>query len=165
MLKISKVFLRKLRKGINLSEFWQKSTNNALFILHVWMKKIIFWKVWENFRIFEKILKIIAKMHYFIIFFRKFNKACVNFLRVWTKKTISWKFWENFRKFCKKFLRKLRKCIIFAYFSKSLTNLALFFRVWTKNANCREIFWGKVYRKMNFLFLFINFFENFLVKI
>ena len=74
--------------------------------------KKIFKKIYE---IFRKLLKIflwkLLKMHYFSIFFKKFNKPCVKFLRVWTKNEIC-------RKFSKVFLRTLRKSIILADFSQ-----------------------------------------------
>ena len=42
---------------------------------------------------FQKIFfRTQLKMHYFSIFFKKFNKPCVSFLRVRTKNTIYWKF-------------------------------------------------------------------------
>ena len=48
-------------------------------------------------------------MHYFSIFYKRFNKTCVRSLRFWTKNTFSWKFLENYRKHSKGFLGKLRK--------------------------------------------------------
>ena len=46
----------------------------------------------EDFsKILKNVLRKSRKMHYFSIFFKKFNKPCVKFLRVWTKNT-SWKF-------------------------------------------------------------------------
>ena len=36
-------------------------------------------------KILKDFHKQIAKMHYFSIFFKQFNKACVKFLRGWTK--------------------------------------------------------------------------------
>ena len=54
----------------------------------------------EKFSQISKIfLQKIAKMHYFSIFFKKFNKPCVNFSRVWTKNTNCWENLTNFRKF------------------------------------------------------------------
>ena len=40
-----------------------------------------------------------SKMHYFSIFFTKFNKPCVKFLRVWTQNAIWGNFLETFQKF------------------------------------------------------------------
>ena len=106
----------------------------------------------EIFRKFSKILKNfirkLLKMHYFNIFFKKFNKPCVNLLCVWTKKTMYWKFWENFRKFWKSFFGKLIKCIILAYFSKSLTNHVLIFWAFGRKNNLQKIF-EKIFK--NFL--------------
>ena len=42
-------------------------------------------------------------MHYFSVFFKKFNKPCVTFSRVWTKNT---NYWEIFGKCCK-FMMKI----------------------------------------------------------
>ena len=89
----------------------------------------------ENFRKFSKrFLKKIATMHYFSIFFKKFNKACVNFLRVWTKNTICWKFWETqfweiIKDFWWKFYRKMEFLIIFGKFltkNRAFGNNAIF---------------------------------------
>ena len=67
-------------------------------------------------------------MHYFRIFFRKFNKPCVKFSRVWTKN----KLMENFEKFSKIFnffLQKISKNPLFELiFPRYLTNHALIFR-------------------------------------
>ena len=41
-------------------------------------------RIFENFK---KFLKKITKRHYFSIFFKIFNKQCVNFSRVWRKNT------------------------------------------------------------------------------
>ena len=75
------------------------------------------------FEIFQKdFLRKLQKMHYFSIFFKKFNKPCVNFSRVWTKKTNSWEILNNFRKFSKHFFRKFRKIHYFSIFFEKLTN-------------------------------------------
>ena len=94
--------------------------------MRVWTKKAIYWKFWENFRKFWKFsFRKLLQMHYFSIFFKKFNKPFVNFLRIWTKKTISWKFWENFRNFWKIFFIKFLIMDYFPYFSNQLTNYVL----------------------------------------
>ena len=65
-------------------------------------------KFWENLRKFSKnFLRKFRKMNSFSIFFKRFNKPCVNFSRVWTKNTTCWKFWENFENFWWEFYRKL----------------------------------------------------------
>ena len=114
----------------------------------------------------------IAKMHYFSIFFSQINKACVNLLRVWTKKTIYWKFWEIFRRFWKGFLRTLRKCIILADFSQHLRQPALVLggfddkRKLVRNfEKILNFFDENSIEKLDFLFLFLYFFENLLLKI
>ena len=63
-------------------------------------------------------------MHYFSIFFKKFNKLPFIFSRLDEKHTVA-TFRENFRKIWKIFTKKLRICIILAYYSKNLTNPAL----------------------------------------
>ena len=70
------------------------------------LRKMQYFRIW-NFRKFsENFLRKSGKMHYFSIFFKKFNKACINFLCVWTKNTICCKFWENF---LENFLKKIAK--------------------------------------------------------
>ena len=74
-------------------------------------------------------------MHYFGIFFKKFNKPCVNFLRVWTKNTNSW---EIFKKFSKTFLRKQQKTNYFGIFFKKFNKLCVnISHVWTTITNCQ----------------------------
>ena len=137
--------------------------------MRVWTKKTICRKCLRKFSkiFFRKLLK----MHYFSIFFEKFNKPCVNFLRVWTKKTIYWKFWDNFWKFSSE---NCLKCIVLADFSNKLTNYALIFcefgqtQIVGKFWENFEIFWWTIYRKIEFFILFIFifiFFENLLLKI
>ena len=103
-------------------------------------------------------------MQYLSIFYKRFNKPCVDFLRVWTKNKSYWKIWEKFRNFSKNLLRKMRKCIILAYFSKNLTNYALIFRAFGRKTQIVgkcwenfEIFWWKFNRKIAFLIIFGKF--------
>ena len=87
-------------------------------------------------KIFKKFLKKIAKMHYFSLFFKKFNKACVNFCGFGPQHNLL----EILRKFSKNLLRKLLNMHYFSIFSKYLTNQRVnFLRIWTKSANCWEI--------------------------
>ena len=95
-------------------------------------------------KVFNVFLKKIAKLHYFSIFFKGINKACVRFLRVWTKTQSVGKFWEKFQKFswenhCVKFLR-----------------------MWKKNANYREILrkLSNVFWKLLKMHYFSIFFKN-----
>ena len=83
-------------------------------------------RIFENLQ--KEFLRKLPKMHYFSIFFKRFNKPYVNFSRLWTKNTICWEILRNFRKFSKDFLENLENSIILAYFSKNLTNNALIFR-------------------------------------
>ena len=48
-----------------------------------------------RWRIFENIPKKIGKIHYFSIFFKAFNKPCLNFSRVWRKTTMFWVILRN----------------------------------------------------------------------
>ena len=65
----------------------------------------------EFSKICKRFLKKMQKIHYFGIFFEKFNKPCINFSRVWTKTL--WKCW--------KFLMKIQlKNWIFIYFWEKL---------------------------------------------
>ena len=86
----------------------------------------------EFSKIFEKFLMKIAKMDYFNIFFKKFNKHCVNFSRVLTKNTNCWEILRNLRNVFKYFLKKLRKIhyfsIFFKKFKKPLVNFFAFGR-------------------------------------
>ena len=96
----------------------------------------------ENFRkISKNLLWKLLKMHYFSIFFKKVNKACVNFSLVWTKNTNFGEILKNFEK-CSEVNCKNP---FVSYFSKELTNRWVsFFAVWTKNTYCWEIlrnFW------------------------
>ena len=59
---------------------------------------------------------------YFSIFFKQFNKACVNFLSVWTKSSNCW---EILRKFCKFLMKILKKKWSF-YFGKFFTKTRAF---------------------------------------
>ena len=52
----------------------------------------------EFSKIFKKLLKKIAKMHYFSIFFKKLNKPCASFARVWTQNRNCWEISEIFQK-------------------------------------------------------------------
>ena len=138
--------------------------------MRVWTKNAIC----RNFlrklsKIFKCFLKKIAKMDYFSIFCKIFNKPCVQFLRVWTKNAMCRKFLKRFRKFSKVFLRKLRKCIILQYFSKILTNNALVFRTFGGKTQFFGKFWEnfercKFYRKIEFFYFLFLFFGKFVTK-
>ena len=106
-------------------------------------------------RILKNFLRKLRKVHYFIIFFKEFNKPCANFLRVWTKNTTYRKFWENFRKFSTHFLRKLLKMHYFSIFFKNLANHTLIFRAFGRKTQIVgqfweifENFWWKFHRKI-----------------
>ena len=67
----------------------------------------------EFSKIFKKFLKKISKMHYFSIFFKKFNKPCVqSFARLDEKQKLFGNF-ERFAKIFKKFLKKISKNPLF----------------------------------------------------
>ena len=69
----------------------------------------------EFSKILKRFLKKIAKIHYFSMFSRQFNKPCADFSRVWTKNN---KLLGNFEKIFE-FFSKMRKYVILAYFSKN----------------------------------------------
>ena len=67
-------------------------------------------------RIFENLQKNFLRelrKCIFSIFFRKFNKPCINFRAFGRKAQIVGKFWENFNNFWWKFNRKIEFLIIF----------------------------------------------------
>ena len=117
------------------------------------MKNILL--AYEILRKFSKdFLRKLRKMHYFSIFFKKFNKPRVNFLFVWTKNANCWKFWEKFRK-------KLRKMhyfsIFFNKFNKPCVNF--FTRLDERRillGNFEKIFDENFIEKLNFYFIFIG---------
>ena len=92
-------------------------------------------------------------MHYFSIFFEKFNKPCVNFLRIWTKK----QFAENFQQF---YSENCLKCIILAYFSNQLTNYAFIFCAFGRKRQFIGKFWKFLFRKWLKMHYFSIFFEK-----
>ena len=113
----------------------------------------------ERRRIFENLqrnfLIKLQKMHYFSIFFKKFNKPCVNFWGVWTKNTNCWEILWNFRKFQNNF----EKSIILAYFLKILTTHALIFRAFGRKTQIIGKFWedfGNFWWKFNRKIAFLS---------
>ena len=118
---------------------------------------------------FKKLLKKIAKLLYFSIFFTKSDKSCVYFFQVWMEMGLL----EILRIFSKDSLRKLQKCNILANFPKDLTNLTnhplihcafgrksqIVGKFWVYFENV----WWKFYRKIEFLFSF--YFGKFVPKI
>ena len=97
----------------------------------------------ENFRKFEKkFSEENCKNALFSIFFKRFNKPCVNFSRVWTKNTIGWGNFEKILKFFEKLQNipkvKCKNCCIFAYFAKKLQNHALNFRAFRRKTQFVE---------------------------
>ena len=103
-------------------------------------------------------------MHYFPIFFQKFNKPCVNFVPRLDDKHNCWKFWENFRKLWKSSFRKLRKMHYFSIYFKIFNITCVIFCTFgqkTQNGGkCWEnfeSFWWKFKRKMEFLFYLAKF--------
>ena len=71
-------------------------------------------------RIFENLQKISlenCEMHYFSLFFKKFNNPCVKFSSVWTKNTICL---ANFEKLLQIFDENSIKNRIFIYFCEKL---------------------------------------------
>ena len=83
-------------------------------------------------------------MQYFSIFFKRFNKPCVNSLRVWTKNTIYWKFRENFQKTFKK-----------------ISNNALFLHIFEQNLTNHSLHFCAFGRKTRFIGNFEKIFESF----
>ena len=72
---------------------------------------------WEILRNFSKnFLRKLRKIHYFRIFFRRFNKLCGNFSRVLAKYSL----FGNFEKFFEKFVKEIANN---AYSSISLKRL------------------------------------------
>ena len=73
----------------------------------------------HNFlEIFENFHKNMLKTHYFCIFFKKFNKPCVNFSRVSTKNANCW---EILKVFDENSIDKLNLYFIFIFFRKFVT--------------------------------------------
>ena len=67
-------------------------------------------KFWKNF------LRKLLKMHHFSIFFKKFNKLCVNYSRFWTKHALG-----NFENiFDENSIEKLNFYIIFIFILENL---------------------------------------------
>ena len=92
--KFSKNFLRKLQKCIILANFSKDLTNYAL-VFRAFGRKTQIVGNFENFS--KNFLRKLQKMNYFSIFFKKFNKPCVNFSRVWTKNTNCWEILRSFQ--------------------------------------------------------------------
>ena len=95
-------------KWIILAYFAKHLTNHALIFCAFGRKTQFignFEKIFENFS--NDFLRKLLKIRYFSIFFKRFNKPCVNFLRVWPKTQSVGKFWENFENFWWKFYRKI----------------------------------------------------------
>ena len=97
-----------------------------LFFARFLTKNTICWKVLRKFsKIF---IRNLLKMHYFCIFFQKFNKPLLNFLRVWTKNANCWAILRKFCKFLMIILFNNWMFILFLfsfffYFSKLLLKL------------------------------------------
>ena len=106
-------------------------------------------------KILKNLLQKIAKMHYFSIFQKNFNKPCVNFFAFGRKTQIVWKFWEKLLKIF------IKKCIILAYFSNQLTNYAFIFCVFGRKTQIVGKFWENFdensIENLNFLFFFRKF--------
>ena len=104
---------------------------------------------------FKSFLKKMAKMHYFSIFFKNINKACVKFLRFWTKNWNFWKILRYYSKIFKNLLEEFAKIPYFRIFFKKINKPCVtLLRVWTKNIiywkcrenvrNCRKVFLRKL---------------------
>ena len=92
-------------------------------------EKVNLLEICEIFRNFRKIfLRKLRKIHYFSVFFKRFNELCGNFSPVWTKMQIVGNFSKIFQKISKNFLGKLLKTHYFSMFSKNLINHAFGFR-------------------------------------
>ena len=78
----------------------------------------------KNFENCEQFSPKIAKMHYFRIFFKKFNKALVSFLRIWTNRKLILKFekiFENIENFSSE---NCENPLFYHIFQRHLTNHA-----------------------------------------
>ena len=64
-------------------------------------------------KIVKKFLQKIQKIHYFSIFFEKFNKPCVTFSRVLMKSRNCWEILRKLWKILKKFNRKIKFLTMF----------------------------------------------------
>ena len=83
--------LSNMQKCIILAYFQKNSQTMLLF--RVFGRKT---QMDGNFEKFSKnFLRKLREIHYFSIFFKKFNKPCVNFSRVWTKNTLLGNFDNN----------------------------------------------------------------------
>ena len=153
--KIFKNFLRKIAK--NALFYFKKLTNHALNFCAFGPKTQIAGKLRNCSKI---LLRELQKMNYFSIFFKKFNKPCINFSAFGRKTEILGKLWEIFRKYSTVLLRKFQKCISVTYFSNKLTKHTLNFYAFGRKTQIVgkfwENFWWNFYRKMEFLFYFLN---------
>ena len=112
-------------------------------------------------------------MRYFRLFFKKFNKKCVNFFARLDEKhdflEILRKFSNVFKNFIEKLAKMHRFCIFFDIFSKACVEFFACLcekRKFLRNfENILKFFDENSIEKLNFYFIFILFFENLLLKI
>ena len=118
------------------SIFPKNLTNHALIFRAFGRKTQIVGK----FEKFSNVFENFRKIHYFSIFFEKFNKPCVNFSRVWTKTTIFWKILEILKIFYENSIEKLNFYLFLGNvvaknraFGNNIIFLLQFFPVWGFN--------------------------------
>ena len=89
------------------SRFFKKVNETCVHFKHLDKKLELLGNLWEIFEDFQNLLKKITKIHYFSIFLKEFNKACViSFARLDEKLNVVGNFEKNLKVFAKNSIEK-----------------------------------------------------------